>query len=427
MSGLERRGSRITAVALVGVLATVSGVARAEIVLRDVDGWSVYTVGRAEGHYQLIDGDGDPVSHNRLVGGQIENNGSQDQNNHLVDSRVRSGFIATQLGFGVRDHMTDTLEASAFVSIWLNGIAGDRGAPPLNKDVDVRDGWGSLAGPAGTFVFGRAFSIFGSASGVVNNYAWEFGVGHPCLADSATIACGSVGAGPLYAGYNAQLRYITPRFAGFELQASIEDPSALPDFRITPLPRFEGQLDFTAPIRGDGRFVVTGQGLAQRLGKLNLNRDGTDYTTAWGVMGVARLELGAFKLGGGAWTGKGMGTNNALQQDDQAKPLAHDLPGGNFPGDELRMFRGYFGNVVLGWRSTALAVGGGAAFVQETVSDAAAVSTSLLKQNVESHVVVTQRVHAIVFSAEYMHWRSDWYLGEKQALNFIGAGSTFVW
>jgi hypothetical protein len=98
-----------------------------------------------------------------------------------------------------------------------------------------------------------------------------------------------------------------------------------------------------------------------------------------------------------------------------------------FPGDELRMFRGYFGNIVGGWRGTALAVGGGAAFVQETVSDAAAVSTSLLKQNVELHAVLTQRIHSIVISAEYMHWRSDWYLGEKQALNFIGAGSTFVW
>jgi hypothetical protein len=401
--------------------------ARAEMVVHDADGWRAFLTGRAEGHYQLIVGDGDPISNNRLVGGQILNDGSQDQNNHLVDSHVRSGFIATQIGFGVSDRFTETLEARAFVSIWLNGIEGNRGAPPLNKDVDVRDGWGALAGPAGTFVFGRAFSIFGSASGDVNMYAFEFAVGHPCIADSETIACGSVGAGPLYAGYNAQLRYVSPRFAGFELQASIEDPSALPDYHLTPVPRFEGEIGYLGALGAAGKIFLTGQGLTQRLGKINANNNGTDFTTAWGVMGVARVELNHFKIGGGVWTGKGMGTNNALQQDDQSRPLAQDLPAGAFPGDQLRMFRGYFGNVVLGWGGTALAVGGGGAFVQETVADVAAVSTSLLKQNVEFHGVLTQRVHSIVFSAEYMHWRSDWYLGEKQTLNFIGAGSTFVW
>jgi hypothetical protein len=122
-----------------------------------------------------------------------------------------------------------------------------------------------------------------------------------------------------------------------------------------------------------------------------------------------------------------MGTHNALQQDDQAKPLAHDLPGGTFPGDELRSFRGFFGNVVFDYNGTAVAVGAGGAFVQETVSDAAAISTSLLRQNVEYHAVLTQRIRSIVLSAEYMHWQSKWYLGESQSLNFIGVGSTFAW
>jgi hypothetical protein len=72
-------------------------------------------------------------------------------------------------------------------------------------------------------------------------------------------------------------------------------------------------------------------------------------------------------------------------------------------------------------------VGAGGAFVQETISDAAAISTSLLRQNVEYHAVFTHRIHSIVLSAEFMHWQSKWYLGESQSLNFIGVGSTFVW
>jgi|SRR5579862_6925885 len=425
---LVRNGdTKFAAAALLCVLGLYPSGAKAELDLYDANGWRFFTTGRVEAHYQLIQGDGDPVSHNRLVGGQIENTESQDANNKLVDSRIRSGFVGSQLDFGVENRIGETLVAKAFTAVWLAGIDSNKGTPPSNKDVDVREAWGSLAGSLGSFIFGRAFSIFGSASGDVNNYAFEYAVGHPCLADTSTIACGSVGAGPLYAGYNAQLRYVTPRVAGFEAQLALEDPSSLPDYHITPLPRFEGEINYQAHFGRDGTFVVKGQGLAQELGKLNATNDGTVTTTAWGAMGVARFEVAGLRLGGGAWTGKGMGTNSALQQDDQAKPLAQDLPGGGFPGDQLRMFRGYFGNVVYDYHGTALAAGGGGAFVQETVADAAAVSTSLLRQNVEYHVVLTQRIHSIVLSAELMHWRSDWYLGESQSLNFVGAGSTMVW
>jgi hypothetical protein len=427
MRGFESYPSKLAAVWALCALSMCPSIAKAEIVLYDANGWRFFTAGRVEGHFQLIQGDGDPVSHNRLVGGQIQNTVTQDENNKLIDTRIRSGFVGSQIDFGVSNKLDENYDARAMIAVWVNGIDSNKGTPPANKDVDVREAWGSLAGPFGTFLFGRAFSIFGSASGEVNNYAFAYAVGHPCLADASTIACGSVGAGPLYAGFNAQLQYESPRVAGFGLRASLEDPSSLPDYHITRLPRFEGEVSYQAQFLGDSQFVVKGQGLAQQLGKLNAARDGTVSTTAWGAMGAVRLELPWFKLGGGAWTGKGLGTNNALQQDDQAKPLAHDLPGGNFPGDELRSFRGFFGNVVFDYHGTALAVGAGSAFVQETISDAAAISTSLLRQNVEYHAVFTQRVHSIVLSAEFMHWVSRWYLGESQSLNFIGAGATFVW
>ncbi|HVR62360.1 MAG TPA: hypothetical protein VMU50_10700, partial [Polyangia bacterium] len=114
--------------------------------------------------------------------------------------------------------------------------------------------------------------------------------------------------------------------------------------------------------------------------------------------------------------------------------LAHDLPGGTNPntgmpflGDELRSFRGLFANAVYDYYGTALAVGGGSASVQETVSDALTASTSLLRQNIEYHLVLTRRIYAVTLSAEFMHWKSEWYRGESQTVNFIGAGSTFVW
>jgi hypothetical protein len=414
-------------------LTTAQRLARAEVVLHDAYGWRVYTTGRAEGHYQLAIGDGDPHNlNNKLVGGQFQNT-SQDQNNQIFDSRVRSGFIGTQIGFGVSDRFTDTLEGRAFVSIWLNGIDSQKGTPPQTKDVDAREAWGALVGRGGTFLFGRAFSIFGSASGVVNAYAYEYAVGNPCQVDVSTIACGSVGAGPLYAGFNAQLRYISPRLTGVQVQIAIGDPSSLPDYQITRYPRADGELNLEVPLGGAGRFILVGQGLAQQLAKVNGTQNGTISTTAWGAMGVARVEVGGLRIGGGGWTGKGIGTQMPFQQEDQGKPLAHDLPGGMdangnpLPGDELRSFRGFFGNVAFDYHGTALAVGGGATAVQETLSDALTPSTSLLRQNVEYHAVLTRRIYAVVLSAEFMRWHSDWYRGEVQNIDFIGAGSTFVW
>jgi hypothetical protein len=104
-----------------------------------------------------------------------------------------------------------------------------------------------------------------------------------------------------------------------------------------------------------------------------------------------------------------------------------DANGNPFPGDQLRSFRGLFGNIAYNYYGNGVAVGGGTASVQETLSDAFTASTSLLRQNAEYHVVLTKRIYAIVLSAEYMHWKSDWYRGETQTINFIGAGSTFVW
>lgn len=421
-------------VAVLGALSMGSSIARADVLLHDADGWTFYTNGRAEAHYHLILGDGDQFSmSNKLVGGQILNS-SQDQNNKLFDSRIRSGFVGTQLGFGVNNKLTENLEAKAYVVLWLNGIDSHKGKPS-NKAVDAREAWGSVTGKFGTFLFGRTYSIFGSASGDVNAYAYQFAVGHPCSAEGETIGCGSVGAGPIYAAPNAQLRYITPRFAGLELQVLAADPSSTPSYQMTRYPRFEGELNFLLPFLASGKFIVKGQGFWQQLAKVNGTRDGIISTDGWGGMGVGRLEVGGLRVGGGAWTAKGGGTHVIFQQDDPGKPLAHDLPGGTFPGttdplpgDQLRMFRGVFGNLVYDFSfGTGIAVGGGNVSVQETLSDALTPSTSVLRQNTEFHVVITHRVRSLVFSAEFMHWTSEWYRGEIQTMDFVGAGSTFLW
>src|SRR5579862_271834 len=116
---LVRNGdTKFAAAALLCVLGLYPSGAKAELDLYDANGWRFFTTGRVEAHYQLIQGDGDPVSHNRLVGGQIENTESQDANNKLVDSRIRSGFVGSQLDFGVENRIGETLVAKAFIAVW---------------------------------------------------------------------------------------------------------------------------------------------------------------------------------------------------------------------------------------------------------------------------------------------------------------------
>lgn len=429
MTRLCRAGSWLGAASVCCALLASAGVAKAEVVLRDQDGWRFYTSGQVAAHYQYISGDGDPTSTNLLVGGKIWNNVSQDENNELGGSRIRSGFVGTQIGFGLDNEVNRMLTAKAFLAVSLVGVDNAKGSA-ADKPVDFREAWAGGTGPWGTFRFGRMFSIFGSASGEVMMYAYAYAVGHPCQADVANISCGSSGAGPLYAGYNAQLRYESPRLVGFGLQVAAQDPSALPDFHITPLPRFDGELSYEARFSSDGLFGVKVQGVVQKLGRLNDMRSAVVTDTAWGAMAAARFELAGLRVGAGGWTGKGMGTHTAFQQDSPANPLAHDKPGGGFPGDELRNFRGFFGN--LGYTylpsGSGITLGGGAVNVQETDADAAADShISLIRQNMELHVVLSQRVASLIFTLEAMHWKSEWFAGEQQTLRFLGAGANFVW
>ncbi len=113
-----------------------------------------------------------------------------------------------------------------------------------------------------------------------------------------------------------------------------------------------------------------------------------------------------------------------MEAVDAANPISNDTTG------ELRAFRGFFGNLAYDYHGSAIAVGGGTTFVRPTALDidpARISSLSILKQQTEYHVVLSQRVDALIFTAEYMHWKSEWHYGETQNLNFGGVGANFTW
>ncbi len=53
------------------------------------------------------------------------------------------------------------------------------------------------------------------------NYQHAYGLGYPRNADGGGPTCGQVGYGIVFAGYNPQITYNTPVFAGLQITAGL--------------------------------------------------------------------------------------------------------------------------------------------------------------------------------------------------------------
>lgn len=419
------------AMALVVLLGSAQ--AKADLVLFDKDGWKFRTAGLVGAHYQMVYGDSDPASTGVLVGGLLNPAGAQDtRTNSIVYSRVRSGFIGTQIGFGVTREISENLNVDGFLAASVWDIGTDR-VQPVPKAVDFREAWAAVNTEYGTFKFGRMFSIFGSASAEVVLIAYKYGIGHPCSAGTSGISCASVGAGPLYANFDSQFRYISPRFAGFQVQLAVNDPLATPGFKINRIPRGDAEINYIQPFEGLGQIRVYAQTMVETLARIRQLPGGAgsdeQSLTAWGVMGSAILDLEKFTIGGGLWTGEAIGIRTVLEfLPDSANPLAYDAEG------NARGFFGWFGNLsydfvnLVGGDGTVLAGGAGASYVRSTAADILPNSgRSVISSSSDFHVTLTQHIDAISLIAEFTHWESVWYRNERQSVNFMGGGANFKW
>jgi hypothetical protein len=424
-------------VILLGAVWLSSARANAAITLFDNDGWTFQTTGLVAAHYQLVIGDADPLGGGKqLIGGRIldENTASNQMNMPPTDtiSNIRSGFIGTQIGFGVSRQLSQTVHVDSLLAGSVNGINSNRGqdtaAPKL---VDYREAWAQIVSPYGTLKFGRMFGLFASGSASVVAMAYQYGVGHPCVVDAATISCGSVGAGPLYAGFDAAFRYSSPRFGGVQFQLAIVDPDVGNIAKMSPTPRIDTDVNFDMSF-GKTRIRLIGQSMWDRI---QASTPTTLRTlTIWGVMGTGLLDIGPFSAGGGAWTGAGVGERIPLEAADPANPIAWDSTGA------LRHFLGFYTNLQLHFGNAAITAGGGELLVKLTDNDLSMNTASLtLKDQWEGHVTLNYKfADCIVANVEFMHWNTDWqddpsmvgmagYSHFKQSINFTGFGLNYVW
>jgi hypothetical protein len=342
-----------------------------------------------------------------------------------VDSmRIRSGFVSNVLGFGLRRNYNETTKVGGYISIWANVESAGRRKYFPNFG-DVREGYLKIEGPWGSFLAGKALTLFNRGATQANFlYLHGYGLGYPGSISVQGPAAGMIGFGVLASTFSGGLVYATPTLAGVQLSAGLYDPASLVGSRLerTGAVRPEFELTVDEPIGELAKVHVYFNGTIQKL--YVKQEPDTPSETAKGIGFGGRVEVGPVHFAAGMHRGVGLGLTFALEPSEST-----------YNGiSQLRDSSGYYamGQVSLG--KFDVNMGYGQERVQPLENDMEAVagtaypSYSLIKtQTGVAGAVVFHAADWLHFDVDVMHADFRWTLNDKQKINFYNAGTTITW
>jgi hypothetical protein len=413
------------------------------------NGWEFYTNGRLNAFFSWNRGEGYPVapldaSNAPLyqfkpgAGGTgaevnvsatpipLPGGGSYIPQGTIDSMRIRSGFIANVVGFGIRKNLNATTKVSGFVSIWsvVESEARRKYFPNLP---DVREGYVKIEGPWGSFLAGKALTLFNrGATDADFRYLHGYALGYPGDIDIKGPAAGLIGFGILGSTFSGGLVYATPTVAGVQLSAGIYDPAALTGSGLsrTGAVRPEFELTVDEPLGTLGKVHVFLNGTTQKL--YRNNEPDSISETAQGFGTGARVELGPVRLAAGLHRGKGLGLFFALQPSDStfndASQLRHSE--GFFAIGQLVL--GKF-DINLGYGRTRITPLGDDMLPDPTKANGYPKFSLIRSQTGMAAAVVFHAADWLHFAADVMHADFRWTLNDRQQVNFFNAGTTFTW
>ena len=448
------RRKLVATAAIASALSAVgySRTAAAEVTLvkpeNGKDGFEVYTSGRVGAFISWAKGDNMPVAPRTADGpaynyidaggtGVTDTDGISDpiygpdgttvvgHTQGTVDSmRVRSGFVGNTLGLGVRRKLNDWAKVNAFTSIW-SIVESPARRKYFPNYADVREGWLKIEGPWGSFLAGKALTLYNRGATEANFlYLHGYGLGYPASISGSGPAAGMIGFGILASTFSGGLVYTTPSLAGLQLAAGVYDPASLPGTRLerTGWARPEAELTFDQPLSTFGKIHVYVNGTIQNL---YVKQDTDSFKgTAKGIGAGARLELGPVHLAGGMHAGKGLGLTFALEQS----PSTLDAD------SNFRSSSGFYGMGQVVVSKFDFNVGVGQTRLQPLASDLSAAPGAVLPafslirtQTGYAGAVVFHAASWLHFDVDVMHADFRWTLKDKQLINFYNAGTTMTW
>jgi len=432
--------------------------AMAEKVLAKGDDWQVYTDGRIGGFLSWVYGQGMPqgaweatrdsdgkitncTQTRQVMGGGfaglVEQGPSTDgctpRQGTINSMRVRSGFIANQLGLGVRSSLSPWTTVTAYIQIWayIESEGRQKNRPNL---ADVRQGYLKLDGWWGNLTVGRTRALFSrGATDIDSLYAHRWGVGWVgSNVDNVGPTLGMIGFGVMGSGFASGLIYGTPVLAGFQLNIGLFEPIAMygnGTLTRTKYLRPESELTYEKKFGETGKLVLFGNGVYQKAYKGGYTAPSSDPNvlgsedTAYGVGYGGRFELGFFHIGFAGHYGKGLGTNYALESTDASTDMS-----GN-----LRKVDGYYVQTQFALSQVDLFAGWGTDRIFLTPYDMETpkqgqVVQSVLKHQMGINAGLVYHIKPYLhLDVDYFRAEAAWFYGESQVVHATNAGMTYNW
>jgi hypothetical protein len=240
-----------------------------------------------------------------------------------------------------------------------------------------------------------------------------------------------VGYGVIFAGFNPQITYNTPKLQGLQLSVGLFDPVNAPGkYERTPLPRLEGEVTYDAEFpTGNTKSNVHAfiNGMWQKL----MEQGNPDQVprmpyeprsvNPYGVNLGFWAEVFRVRAGFSMFQGKGLGMNNTLENT----PIVFDGAG------EPRKFDGYYAVLGLNLDPVTLNAGFGITRVFATQKDFDLALTNKFdpiktQQAISAGINYAFGEH-LVAALEFFHADHTWYFGDRQKMNFVNTGLTVLW
>jgi hypothetical protein len=296
-------------------------VARAEVKLAEVGGWTVSTDGRVNAFVSHVWGDNRPEGLGNLnwVGfNEITSSGQVTADGKLRKTKIRSGYVPSTLAFNFRKQVAPQLKVQSRIEVGFQITNIEPSFIPENTWMDPRAVYLDLSGNWGSVRAGRDFSLF-SRGNLFMNYdiGHAYGLGFPCAYEKMYGgACGHVGFGTLWPDFRAQLTYTTPSIADvLQISVGAFDPRSMStsQWEQTPYPRVESEAVASYSWREGWGIKAWANGFHQVVGTTDDVDPATDVErlqdftqTAYGVGGGLQGNFGPFKIGGSGYMGRGM-------------------------------------------------------------------------------------------------------------------------